>query len=289
MKNIRIGTRGSPLALAQASLVQSLLGGDASIHIYKTTGDIIQDKPLSEVGGKGLFTKEIQEALLNNEIDIAVHSSKDMATQLPEGLELAAFLPREDVRDMFISPYKFADLPLKAVIGTASLRRVAQVKALRPDLTCINFRGNVQTRLRKLEEKQVQGTILALAGLNRLGMDVASFEMLPFLPACGQGAIAIETRIGDANLVAKLNEKDTQAALLCERAFLHALNGSCRTPIAGYAVAKGENLSFEGEVYSFDGAQIFKIKAEGLSVNAANIGTRAGEDLLTQIPQGLWA
>ena len=249
-----------------------------------TSGDRILDRPLSEVGGKGLFTKEIEEALLDGRIDFAVHSSKDMATVLPAGLELSVFLPREDPRDAFIgrAVRAIAELPDGATIGSSSLRRQALLRRMRPDVRVVTFRGNVQTRLRKLEEGQVDGTLLANAGLRRLGLDQVITELLPvesFPPAPGQGAICVETRTGDrriAELLAPINHAPTCAALACERAFLATLDGSCRTPIAGHATVDGELLRFSGLVITPDGREWYDIAAEGSIVDADRIGRDAG-------------
>ena len=255
---LRIGTRGTPLALAQARMTRAALAaahgvGEDAIEIVtiRTSGDRIQDRPLSEAGGKGLFTKEIEEALLAGAIDLAVHSAKDMPTVLPDGLMLAACLPREDVRDAFISrkAASLRDLPQGAVVGTASLRRQAMVKRLRPDVSVVPLRGNVETRLRKLEAGEVDATLLALAGLKRLGLAdkaTALLDVQEFLPAVGQGAMTIEARVDDARtraLLAKIDHADTSVALGCERAFLAVLDGSCRTPIAGHAVLDGDAIS----------------------------------------------
>ena len=244
---LRIGTRGSPLALAQAHetrdrlMAAHRLPEEAfAIEVISTSGDRIQDRPLSEAGGKGLFTKEIEEALLAGSIDIAVHSSKDMPTQLPDGLKLSAFLPREDARDGFVGKTAATIdlLPLGATIGSSSLRRQALIRRMRPDISVVTFRGNVQTRLRKLGDGLVDGTILANAGLKRLQMADVVTDLMPlekFPPAPGQGAICIESRIGDARveeLLAAIHHRNTGLALACERAFLAALDGSCRTPIA---------------------------------------------------------
>ena len=243
---MRIGSRGSPLALVQAREVQARLAAAAGadpasieIKVIRTTGDTIQDRPLMEAGGKGLFTKEIEEALLSGAIDLAVHSSKDMTTLLPPGLILSGFLPREDARDTFISrkTKSLHDLPSGAVVGTASLRRQAMVLRARPDLRIVPLRGNVETRLRKIQDGVADATLLAVAGLKRLGLISAATELLDidaFLPAVGQGAIGIETRVDDTAtraLVAKISDPDTAAALAAERAFLAVLDGSCRTPI----------------------------------------------------------
>lgn len=292
---LRIGTRGSPLALAQAHEVRGRLmqahgmPEDAfEIRIYKTTGDVIQDRPLAEVGGKGLFTKEIEEALLAREIDLAVHSMKDMQTLLPDGLGIAAVLEREDVRDAFISlaHRTLADLPKGAVVGTSSLRRQAQVKRLRPDLEVVGFRGNVQTRLRKLADGVADATLLACAGLKRLGMAdriTAPIDTSEMLPAVAQGAIAIEIRTDDAeaaHMIAPLNHEPTAICVTAERAFLTRLEGSCRTPIAGLAELAGDVLSFRGMTFSPDGAECFEIAQTGKASEAAHLGTAAADELL---------
>jgi hydroxymethylbilane synthase len=291
---LRIGTRGSPLALVQARTVGDRLVAALGcapeaieIHVIRTTGDRIQDRPLSEAGGKGLFTKEIEEALLANDVDIAVHSSKDMPTALPDGLALIACLEREDVRDAFVSPRakSIADLPKGAKIGTASLRRQALVKRMRPDLAVEVFRGNVETRLRKLDEGVVDATLLALAGLKRLGLERVATALLPldvFPPAVGQGAVGIEARTDDArtrDLVAKIAHRDTFIALEAERAFLAALDGSCRTPIAGYATIDGDALSFRGMILRPDGSEVHETARQGRIADAAKLGADAGQEL----------
>ena len=289
---LKIGTRGSPLALAQAHETRARLMAAHrlpeeafAIAAMSTSGDRIQDRPLSEAGGKGLFTKEIEDALLDGRIDIAVHSSKDMPTMLPDGLTLSAFLPREDARDAFIgrAARSLADMPHGAVIGSSSLRRQALIRRLRPDLKVEMFRGNVQTRLRKLEAGVAEGTILAFAGLRRLGLDTVVTDLMSledFPPAPGQGAIAIESRIGDARVAALLdpiNDRPTSAALACERAFLAALDGSCRTPIAGHARVEGGLLSFKGLILSPDGTRWHEAAGDGHAADAAVIGRKAGE------------
>ncbi|MER9144531.1 hydroxymethylbilane synthase [Mesorhizobium sp. M0871] len=290
MQTLKIGTRGSPLALAQAHETQARMmeahGMPAEafeVVVISTSGDRIQDRPLSEAGGKGLFTKEIEDALLAGTIDIAVHSSKDMPTVLPVGLELSAFLPREDARDAFIGKAvkRIVDLPQGAKVGSSSLRRQALIRRMRPDLDVVMFRGNVQTRLRKLEEGVAEGTILAYAGLKRLGLGHVVTDLMPldaFPPAPGQGAIGIETRIGDSvveKMLVAIHDVPTGQALACERAFLAALDGSCRTPIAGYATISGGRLVFAGLIISPDGTQSHEVKAEGLALDAADIGTDA--------------
>jgi hydroxymethylbilane synthase len=291
---LRVGSRGSPLALAQAREVKSRLAAAAgldperiAIEVIRTTGDAIVDRPLAEAGGKGLFTKEIEEALLAGAIDLAVHSSKDLPTVLPPGLVLAGFLPREDVRDAFISrkAKELRDLPPSAVVGTASLRRQALVKRARPDLGIAMLRGNVETRLRKLEAGEVDATILAVAGLKRLGLlatATAIFEPEEFLPAVGQGAIAIETRADDAQthvLVAKVADSETAAALAAERAFLAVLDGSCRTPIAGHAQLSGGTLRFRGMIVKPDGSEAYEVRRQGSATDAAELGADAGREL----------
>ncbi|MEM9106662.1 MAG: hydroxymethylbilane synthase, partial [Pseudomonadota bacterium] len=250
-------------------------------------GDRITDRPLSEIGGKGLFTEEIEAQLSDGRLDIAVHSSKDMPTKLPEGLYLSAFLPREDVRDAFIGgTAKTLDgLPEGAVVGSSSLRRAALVRRLRPDVTVVSLRGNVQTRLKKLAEGSVDATLLAMAGLRRLGLESHATEVLDpdrFLPALGQGAICIESRQGDADtdaMLAPINHVDTMTALACERAFLATLDGSCRTPIAGLAQPEGEKLRFRGMVLSPDGTASFETSVEGQPAEATSLGYQAGETI----------
>jgi hydroxymethylbilane synthase len=291
---LRIGTRGSPLALAQAHAVRDRLAAahgwaaDAiEIRPIRTSGDLIQDRPLAEAGGKGLFTKEIEQALLDGAIDLAVHSAKDMPTVLPDGLVIAACLEREDVRDAFISrkAANLHGLAAGSVVGTSSLRRQAQVRRLRPDLTVTNFRGNVETRLRKLDEGVADATLLALAGLKRLGLAHAATTILPveeFLPAVGQGAIAIETRGLDArvrDLVAAVDHADTSTALTAERAFLAVLDGSCRTPIAGHAAVTAQSLQFRGLILRPDGSEAHETACGGSREDAAAIGAEAGREL----------
>jgi hydroxymethylbilane synthase len=291
---LRIGTRGSPLALWQAHEVRARLAAAhgiapeaVAITVIKTSGDIIQDRPLSEVGGKGLFTKEIEQALSDGRIDLAVHSSKDMPTVLPDGLMLAACLPREDVRDAFISrkATTLAALPHGAVVGTASLRRQAMVKRLRPDLAVVSFRGNVETRLKKLDDGVVDATLLALAGLKRLGRADAATSILDvdaFLPAVGQGAIGIETRADDRrtrDLIAAIGNADTLTALTAERAFLAVLDGSCRTPIAGHATVAGSAVTFRGLILRPDGSEALETSRSGSVAEAAALGADAGREL----------
>ncbi|MBG6177799.1 hydroxymethylbilane synthase [Labrenzia sp. EL_208] len=298
---LRIGTRGSALALAQAyetrdrlMAAHGLSEEAFEIEVIKTSGDRIQDRPLSEVGGKGLFTKEIEEALLDGRIDIAVHSSKDMPTILPDGLALTAFLPREDVRDAFLSPKagSLAELPQNAVVGSSSLRRQAMIKRLRPDIEVVMYRGNLQTRLRKLAEGAVDATLLAAAGLNRLGLEGEITSLLDtdtFLPAVGQGAICIESREGDAatlDRLAAIHDQSTQTRLDAERAFLAVLDGSCRAPIGGLATLDGDQLHFKGIVLKPDGSEAHEAEATGAAEDAAKIGVGVGETLKMRMGPG---
>ena len=298
---LKIGTRGSPLALAQAHETRRRLGAafdlptDAfEIVVIKTSGDdaalIAKDKPLKEIGGKGLFTKEIEEQLLAGGIDIAVHSMKDMPVDQPEGLLLDCYLPREDVRDAFISPKygAIADLPEGAVVGTSSLRRRAQLKVVRPDLTLVEFRGNVQTRLRKLNEGVASGTFLAMAGLKRLGREdvpAVPIETHEMLPAVAQGAIGIERRGNDFRVAAMLeviHDRQTGERLAAERAFLAALDGSCETPIAGLAELEGASLRLRGEILRPDGSERLSDEATGAIEDGAEIGREMAERLLAR-------
>jgi hydroxymethylbilane synthase len=303
---LRIGTRGSPLALAQADETRARLGaafpelaepGAVETVVIKTTGDAILDRTLADAGGKGLFTKEIEEALLAGSIDLAVHSLKDMPTWLPEGLELACFFPREDPRDAFFArdgrtPLK--DLPAGSVVGTASLRRQAQILLRRPDLKVVPFRGNVQTRMRKLEEGQADATILAMAGLRRLGIaDRATcvLETHEMLPAVAQGCIGIEIRSGDDRTrayLAPLDCADSRRRVTAERALLAVLDGSCRTPIAALAETDGSGgLRLAGLVAAPDGSQAVEAARAGRADDAEAIGRDAGAELRARMPAGL--
>jgi hydroxymethylbilane synthase len=301
---LRIGTRGSPLALWQAREVRAHLASAhgvqpeaIAIEAIRTTGDIIQDRPLSDAGGKGLFTKEIEQALIDGAIDLAVHSSKDMPTALPAGLELVACLPREDVRDAFISrkSTSLAGLPPGGVVGTASLRRQAMVKRLRPDVAVVTFRGNVDTRLKKLDDGVVDATLLALAGLKRLGREAAATAVLEvdaFLPAVGQGAIGIEARAADTrtcDLLAKINHAETLNALRTERAFLAVLDGSCRTPIAGHARIEGDNIWFRGMILRPDGSETHETARRGAIHDGAALGADAARELKGRAGPGFFA
>jgi hydroxymethylbilane synthase len=291
---LRIGSRGSPLALAQAREVKVRLAAAAAldpdrieVKVLRTTGDAVVDRPLAEAGGKGLFTKEIEEALLAGAIDLAVHSSKDLPTFLPAGLDIAGFLPREDARDVFISrkAKTLADLPPGARVGSASPRRQAMIKRLRPDVSVVVLRGNVETRLRKLDSGEVDATLLAAAGLKRLGLLSAATAILDvdeFLPAVGQGAIAIETRTDDQktrSLVARVDDPDTATALAAERAFLAILDGSCRTPIGGHAQVSRDSVRFRGMILKPDGSDVLEVEREGPRAAAAELGADAGREL----------
>ncbi|WP_413710453.1 hydroxymethylbilane synthase [Rhizobium sp. Rhizsp82] len=293
-KPFRIGTRGSPLALAQAHEARDRLMAAHGlpeemfeIVVLTTTGDRITDRSLAEIGGKGLFTQELEEKLALGELDFAVHSAKDMPTVLPEGLYLSAYLPREDIRDAVVgrTAPKLIDLPHGATVGSSSLRRQALIRRMRPDINVITFRGLVDTRLRKLAEGQVDATLLALAGLKRLGKVEVLTDILDpdtFPPAPAQGAIAIESRIGDEridNLLAAINDPATFDAVSCERAFLGALDGSCRTPIGGYAICEGDQIKFSGLIITPDGRHQHAISIDGNRRDAAALGTRAGQDV----------
>ena len=300
----RIGTRGSPLALAQTTMVRDALAVahgwplDAiEIVAIKTTGDAITDRPLGEAGGKGLFTKELDAAMLEGRIDLAVHSAKDLPTHLPDGICVAGYMPREDVRDVLISAraQRIADLPRNGRVGTASLRRAAQVKRLRPDIETVLLRGNVETRLRKAESGELDGTLLALAGLKRLGLAARATAILDtdeFLPAVGQGAVAITARRDDTaahDALAGVLCAATATALAAERAFLTVLDGSCRTPIAGHALVAGGHVQFRGLVLRIDGSEVFEGRAEGADGDAAALGAQAGHDVLRRLPAGILA
>jgi hydroxymethylbilane synthase len=292
--SLRIGTRGSPLALVQARAVRSRLAAAMGVNeetielvVIRTTGDTIQDRPLADEGGKGLFTKEIEEALLDRRIDLAVHSAKDMPTILPKGLALMACLEREDPRDVFIShkARSLVELPRGASLGTASLRRQAIAKRARPDLRVTPLRGNVETRLRKLDAGEVDATLLALAGLRRLGLVEHITSIMnaeEFLPAVGQGAIGIEARKDDTrvcDILARIDHAETFIAVACERAFLAALDGSCKTPIAGHAKISGDAIQFRGLIARPDGSAAHDIAGTGSRKDAATIGTDAGREL----------
>jgi hydroxymethylbilane synthase len=295
---LRIGTRGSPLALAQAYETRRRLQenfpelkgeGAIEICVLKTQGDMILDKSLMELGGKGLFTKELDTALLGNEVDICVHSMKDVPTWIPDGTVLPCTLPREDTNDAFIykdgSVKTIGDLPDHSVIGTASLRRQAQLMAKNPTLKCVNFRGNVQTRLRKLDDGVVDATLLAIAGLKRMNMDGCATSILDWdemLPAVAQGAIGIQCRSDDARsraYIDALNHPGTFACVTTERAFLEALDGNCKTPIAGQARIVDGRILFRGLIAMPDGSIKYETDAEGAVEDAHDIGLKAGQEL----------
>lgn len=296
-----IGTRGSPLALAQAYETRKRLmaafdlpEAAFEIRVIKVTGDMIQDRALKEIGGKGLFTKEIEEALLDGSIDIAVHSMKDMPVDQPGGLLLDTYLPREDVRDAFISNTctGIAELAEGATVGTSSLRRRAQLLARRPDLNVVEFRGNVQTRLKKLADGVAEATFLAMAGLNRLAMDdVPKHAIAPedMLPAVAQGAIGIERRGDDrraAEMLAAIHDGPTGQRLAAERAFLAALDGSCETPIGGLALLDGGNLRLRGEILRPDGSEVLNDDATAPIEDGAALGREMAAKLLDRAGPG---
>jgi hydroxymethylbilane synthase len=292
---LRLGTRGSKLALVQTGLVRDALaravpalGAPDAIEIVpiRTTGDAIQDRPLAEAGGKGLFVKEIEEALLSGRIDAAVHSMKDMPTAQPAGLVVSAFLPREDARDVLIAGEvkRIADLRQGAVVGTAALRRKAQLLYRRPDLQIVTLRGNVDTRLAKRERGEVEATLLAMAGLNRLGLTVgAPVPEDEILPAVGQGAVCIECRVDDAKVVgwlASIDHAATRTCVTAEHAMLAVLDGSCRTPIAGHAVFdKDGALYLRGLIAKPDGSELIATTRTGPDCDAEAMGREAGEEL----------
>ena len=293
---LRLGTRGSKLALTQTGLVRDALAaavpalaapGAIEIVAIKTTGDAIQDRPLSEAGGKGLFVKEIEEALLGRRIDAAVHSMKDMPTAQPPGLAISAFLPREDTRDVLIAGdvQRIADLRQGAVIGTSALRRRAQLLHRRPDLHIVNLRGNVETRLAKLAAGEVEATLLALAGLKRLGMAHVGAPLPEdeMLPAVGQGAVCIECREDDAQTrgwLAAIDHAATATCVAAEHAMLAVLDGSCRTPIAGHAVITADGgLHLRGLILKPDGSQAIAAERRGAASDAAALGRDAGAEL----------
>ena len=300
---LRIGTRGSPLALAQAYETRARLAAAFDlpheafeIVVIKTTGDKVLDRPLKEIGGKGLFTREIEEDLLSGAIDIAVHSMKDMPVLQPEGLLLDCYLPREDVRDAFVSlEFDSLDaLPAGTKVGSSSLRRRAQLTARRPDLEVVEFRGNVQTRMKKLEDGVAGATFLAQAGLNRLGMaDVARSAISPedMLPAVAQGAIGIERRANDprtAEMLAAIHDRDTGIRLAAERAFLAGLDGSCETPIAGLAEIDGPMLRLRGEILRPDGSEVLSEDRSAPIAEAAKLGADMARDLRARAGEGFF-
>jgi hydroxymethylbilane synthase len=300
---LRIGTRGSPLALAQAHETRARLmaahglpEAAFAIVVIKTTGDRVLDRPLSEIGGKGLFTREIEDALIAGEIDIAVHSMKDMPTLQPDGLAITCLLPREDVRDAFVTlgDVTLASLPAGTVVGTSSLRRRAQLRHRRPDLAVVEFRGNVQTRMRKLSEGVAEATFLAMAGLRRLGMNNiarAPIEPDEMLPAVAQGAIGIEQRRDDdrvSALLAPIHHAETGHRLTAERAFLRGLDGSCQTPIAGLAELHDGTLRLRGEILRPDGSECLASETAGPVSEADAMGTALAAELRGRAGSGFF-
>ncbi len=300
----RIGTRGSPLALAQAHETRDRLSKAFDLDetafeivVIKTTGDKVLDRPLGEIGGKGLFTREIENALLDGSIDIAVHSMKDMPVAQPDGLVIDCCLPREDVRDAFLTlgGKGLSDLPEGTVVGTSSLRRKSQLLHKRPDLQIVEFRGNVQTRLKKLEDGVATGTFLAMAGLRRLGLTDLPAIPVPvneMLPAVAQGAIGIERRGADhraAEMLEAISDQTTVARLAAERAFLEALDGSCQTPIAGLAEIDGSSIRLKGEILRTDGSEAVDGGAEGAVEDGPDMGRALAEELLSRAGPGFLA
>jgi hydroxymethylbilane synthase len=297
-----LGARGSPLALAQANEARRRLAEAQgweieriALKVIRTTGDAIQDRPLAEAGGKGLFTKEIDAALLAGAIDAAAHSAKDLPSLMAEGVAIGAYLPREDVRDALVSALAdtIEGLPHAATFGAASLRRQAQALSLRRDLKPMLLRGNVETRLAKAESGAIGATLLALAGLKRLGLAHRARAVLDldmFLPAPGQGAIAITARSADSRMLEALNaisDAVTKAAVTAERAYLAELEGSCRTPIAGLARLEAGRLKLKGEVLRPDGSERFDVAAEGAPADSERLGRDAGRDLKARLPEGV--
>ena len=294
-RRFRIGTRGSKLALIQAHMVAAHVAKAlglapeiaCEVVTFKTQGDIVQDRNLSEIGGKGLFTAEIEEALYNGGVDIAVHSMKDMPTVLPDGLVIDCILEREDPRDAFMSTKgaSLAELPRHAVVGTSSLRRGAQVLAKRPDVTIVPFRGNVETRLRKLADGVADATMLAMAGLSRMDMlDRVTAPLSPeeMLPAVAQGAIGVERRADNeemARILATFNHAESALRISAERALLAVLDGSCRTPIAALAEISGKRMSLRGMILTPDGKEVLETSRDGLASDAIAMGIDAGNEL----------
>jgi len=301
---LNIGTRGSPLALAQAYETRARLMAAFdlpeeafNIVVIKTTGDKIIDRPLKEIGGKGLFTREIEQDMLSGKIDIAVHSMKDMPVQQPDGLMLDTYLPREDVRDAFIAldGGKLIDLPQGATVGTSSLRRKAQLLNYRPDLNIVEFRGNLQTRLKKLGDGVAEATFLAMAGLKRLKMDDVprtAIEVTEMLPAVAQGAIGIERRVDDmrsAAMLEAIHDGPTGQRLSAERAFLAALDGSCETPIGGLAVLDGGTVKLRGEILRVDGSEVLRDAGDAPIEDGAALGTHMAQNLRSQAPDDFFS
>jgi hydroxymethylbilane synthase len=291
---LRIGTRGSKLALAQSGWIKDRIESrypDVRVSLIqiKTKGDKILDSPLSNIGGKGLFVKEIEEALLREEVDVAVHSMKDMPADMPAGLELSVFPEREDPRDALLSVdhQSLRDLPGGSAVGTGSLRRSAQLLHMRPDIRVVPMRGNVDTRLRRLESGDLQAIILAAAGLNRLGLSDRISHLLPpgeLLPAIGQGALGLEQRQGDRgvkDLLAFLNHAETEVTVRAERAFLKTLGGGCQVPVASHAHLDGDSLTLDGLVAEPDGSRLIREQLQGSRERPEEIGVSLAERLLT--------
>jgi hydroxymethylbilane synthase len=291
-KRFRIGTRASQLALWQANWIKSELerqypGVEVELLKIKTMGDKILDVPLAQVGGKGLFVKEIEEAMLRGEIDLAVHSMKDVPTEFPDGLGLVVTTQREDPRDAFLSDgVKFKDLRQGARIGTSALRRQAQLLKARPDLEMVIIRGNVETRIRKLKEDNLDAVILAAAGLNRLGFSTVITELLDVdfsIPAIGQGALGLECRLDDHAMIEALsflNHADTAAAVLAERALLKRCEGGCQVPIAAHGTISGTTLTLVGFIASVDGKETVRDSISGPASDAARLGIELADRLL---------
>lgn len=295
MSDIVIGTRGSPLALWQANWIKELIekehnGVTVGLEIIHTKGDKILDTPLALVGGKGLFVKELENALLDGSVDIAVHSMKDVPTELPEGLSIASVAKREDPRDALVSRAapSFAELPRGARVGTSSLRRQTQILNRRPDINIVPLRGNVGTRLRKLADENLDAIILAVAGLVRMGKeDVITEYMAPedSLPAVAQGAVGVEARLDDikiASLIQFLDDDETRVAVETERAFLSRLEGGCQVPIAAFATVDGESVSLEGLVGAIDGSVIYRDSRKAHACNREKLGVELAETLLSR-------
>ena len=299
----KIGTRGSPLALWQAQEVRRCLMAALTLPeaafqvvVIKVTGDMVQDRALTEIGGKGLFTREIEEALLAGSIDIAVHSMKDMPVLQPKELLLDCYLPREDVREAFLSPdvARLLDLPQGAVVGSSSLRRRAQLAHRRPDLQLVEFRGNVQTRMKKLQDGVAAATLLAMAGLNRLGLAHMARQAIAveeMLPAVAQGAIGVERRLADMRaeaMLAGIHDGPTGQRLAAERAFLTRLDGSCQTPIAGLAVLEGGQLWLRGEILRLDGSRVIAGEVRGAVGDGPDLGRALAAELLGRAGPGFF-
>lgn len=294
MKKLRLGTRGSKLALWQAEYVAQLINAATGIKVeiitIKTKGDKILDVALSKIGDKGLFTKEIETELLDGAIDIAIHSMKDLPTIIPAGLVIGAVLAREKPQDVLITQDKVTleELPPGSRIGTSSLRRIAQIKAFRPDLITVDIRGNVETRIRKMPELDLDGIILAYAGVKRLGLDEYITDFISekiIMPAVGQGAIAVEARFDDKETLAileKINHQPTASATLAERAFLKELEGGCQVPIAAYATVKDYEITIEGLVASLDGKEVHKASLKGIPEKAEELGVLLAKELIDQ-------